>query len=70
MQFILVLSVIFISVSTLSITNLDMFRLGYIFAHRYCLGTCLYRPICDQCAHFISPENTRKPKGFWCFQGV
>ena len=31
MRFILVLLVIFILVYTLSITNLDMFRLGYIF---------------------------------------
>ena len=33
MRFILVLLVIFISVCTLSITNLDMFKLGYIFTH-------------------------------------
>ena len=22
------------------------------------------------CSHFIQPENTKKPKVFWCFQGV
>ena len=33
MQFILVLLVIFIYVCTLSITNFDIFRLGYIFTH-------------------------------------
>ena len=33
MQFILVLQAIFILACTLSITNLDMFRLGYIFTH-------------------------------------
>ena len=33
MQFILVLLAIFTFVSTLSITNFDIFRLGYIFAH-------------------------------------
>ena len=65
MQFILVLLVIFIFVYTLSITNFDIFRFGYIFTeHR--LGTCLYRPILGQCSHFISPENTREPKGFRC----
>ena len=34
MRFILDLFVIFISVCTLSITSLHMFRLGYIFEHR------------------------------------
>ena len=24
----------------------------------------------DQCFHFISPENARKPLVFWCFQGI
>ena len=33
MRFILVLVVIFISVCTLSITILDIFRLGYILTH-------------------------------------
>ena len=33
MRFILVLLVNFISVCTLPVTNLDMFRLGYIFTH-------------------------------------
>ena len=33
MQFILVLLVIFIFVCTLSITNFDIFKLGYIFTH-------------------------------------
>ena len=69
MRFILVLLVIFILVCTLSITNLDMFRLGYIYTQHW-LGTCLYRLISGQYAHFIFPENTRKPKGFRCFQGV
>ena len=27
-------------------------------------------PISGQCFHFTSPENNRKPKAFWCFQGV
>ena len=27
-------------------------------------------PISGQCFHFISAENNRKPKVFWCFQGV
>ena len=27
-------------------------------------------PISDQCSDFIPPESTRKPKVFWCFQGV
>ena len=68
MRFILVLLLIFILVCTLSINNLDMFRLGYIYT-QYWSGTCLYRHISGQCAHFISIENTRKPKGFWCFSG-
>ena len=27
------------------------------------------KPISGQCPHFIPPENDRKPKVFWCFQG-
>ena len=47
MRFISVLSVIFILVCTLSITNLDIFRLGYIFAHS--TGCELvYKPISGQ----------------------
>ena len=26
--------------------------------------------ISDQCSHFISSENNRKPLVFWCFQWV
>ena len=26
--------------------------------------------IFDQCFYFLSSENNRKPKVFWCFQGV
>ena len=39
MQFILVLLVIFIFACTLSVTNFDMFRLGYTFTFKHWLRT-------------------------------
>ena len=30
----------------------------------------LFKPISGHYSHFISPENTKKPRVFWCFQGM
>ena len=70
MWFILVLIVIFISICAQSITNLDIFTLGYILSCSIGYDLCLYRPISSQCVHFIYHENARKTKAFQCFQGL
>ena len=44
----------FVKISTINETGL----IGYLLT------------ISDQCSHFITPENTGKPKAFWYFQGA
>ena len=69
MWFILVLIVIFISICAQSITNLDIFTLGYILSYSIGYDLCLYRPISRQCVHFIYHENARKAKASSVFRG-
>ena len=45
---------------------------GIFFSTGFCIFqwvTCLYWSICSRSPHFISPGNSRKPKGFKCFWG-
>ena len=63
MWFVLIL-VIFISVCTLSITNLYIFRLGFILSHSIGKWTCLYRTISSFCPHLLSPGNQKGSSAF------
>ena len=66
----LILAVIFISVCTLSITKLYIFRLGFVLSHSIGLELAYIDPFLANDHFFYPPGNTRKPKNFQCFQGL
>ena len=69
MRFILVLLAIFILVCTLSITNLDMFRLGYLFTYSIGYGLVYIDPFSASVPILYLLKTPGNQKAFGVFRG-
>ena len=48
----------------------ERFLFGICYLKCYCFLYLTFSPNLGQFSHFTPPENARKTKVFWCFQGL